>query len=296
VTTPNETATTDLVREVWAESLGLSDFGPHDDFFEWGGHSLMVAAAVARLSERLGIDLPLRALFEAPTPAEMAELIAEQRAAPAGEPAAGITPFFPDWVVPLQAEGTGRPVFVFPAGHHELTALAIEARVAVHVGRDHPFWGFGREDPQLTIARSQGVAALAAAGVAQIRAIQPDGPYLLSGNCSGGYLAWETARQLLAAGERIAGVLFFEVPLRAGGSSPWEHYQAPALPIDLTHVMTRMWHDRAWGTPWEEVALGSYASVIIPGETERAFERRDERVAQHVRDWLEQAEARIRGV
>ena len=295
MTSPDDRRTTDLVRETWAEVLGLPDFGPHDDFFEWGGHSLMVAAAVARLGERLGLDLPLRALFEAPTPAELAELIAELRAGQELGAADGFTPFVPDWVVPLQAEGTGRPVFVFPAGHHELTALAIEARVAGHVGRDHPFWGFGREHAQLEQARATGIAALAAAYVAQIRAIQPEGPYLLYGNCAGGYPAWEAARQMLAEGDQVGGVLFFEVPLRADLTSPSRDYQAPPLPVALTHIMTGMWHDRGWGAPWHEVALGASEDVIIPGETERAFERRDERVAQHVRDWIETSEARLRG-
>ena len=65
----------ELVQDVWAEILTLETIGPDDDFFELGGHSLIVASAVARLGERLGIDLPLHVLFAAPTPAEMATLI-----------------------------------------------------------------------------------------------------------------------------------------------------------------------------------------------------------------------------
>jgi hypothetical protein len=296
VTRPDDGPTVDLVREIWAELLGLPWFGPHDDFFEMGGHSLLVGSAIACLSERLALDLPMRALFEAPTPAEMAELIAEWRAAADHELSKGITPFFPDWVVPLQSEGTSRPVFVFPAGHHELTALAIEARVAVHVGRDHPFWGFGREDPRLAPARAAGVPALVAEYVTQMRIIHGTGPYLLYGNCAGAYLAWEAASQLLAAGDQIAGILFFEAPLRSDGASPSRHYRPPALPVDLTHVMTKAWHDRGWGTPWRQVTLGTFETVVVPGETETAFERRDERIARHVHDWIDQAEARLRSV
>jgi type IV pilus assembly protein PilM len=66
----------------------------------------------------------------------MAELIADLDAdmRDAGE---GVTPFVPTWFVPLQPRGAGRPVFVFPAGHNETMAMAIEARVAGHVGREH---------------------------------------------------------------------------------------------------------------------------------------------------------------
>src|SRR4029079_13992032 len=137
-----------LVQATWAEVLGRNAVGPDEDFFEIGGSSLSVAKAVARLSERLGRDLSPRSLFEAPTPLELAELIAERGNAPA-DIENGITPFLPDWVVPLQREGAGRPVFVFPAGPEETAALTIEAQVASAVGRSHPFWGFRRHDPAL---------------------------------------------------------------------------------------------------------------------------------------------------
>jgi hypothetical protein len=293
--TRNEPSTIETVQETWAEMLGFPQFGPDDDFFDMGGNSLMAAAAVARLGARLGLDLPIRALLAAPTPAEMAVLVADVRRAEARGPIEGITPFFPDWVVSLQAAGAGRPVFVFPAGHHEPTAMTIEARVAAHVGRDHPFWGFGRDDPQLEGARADGVPALVAEYVAQMRTIQRQGPFLLYGNCAGGYLAWEAARQLLAAGEEIAGLLYFEAPLRPDLTSVTRHYRPPALPVDLTHLMTKGWHARAWGTPWQRVALGSVETVVIPGETETAFDRREERIARHVREWIDKSETRIRG-
>ena len=299
--------TIELVQETWAELLGLAAIGPDDDFFELGGHSLMVASAVARLGERLGLELPPLSLFEAPTAAEMAELVDEVRGVgqPGGD--AGITPFFPDWVIPLQREGTGRPVFVFAAGHHEVAALAIEARVALHVGREHPFWGFGRESPRLERARAGGIPAMAGEYAAQMRAIQGHGPYLLYANCAGGFFAWETARQLLASGEEIAGILFYEVPLGSAVADPQpditpahisipptaRYYRPPALPVDLTLLMTRFWQERRWSDAWAQVALGSVETVVIPGETQTAFDHRDERIARHVRDWIEKAEGRI---
>jgi hypothetical protein len=184
--------------------------------------------------------------------------------------------------------------------------MAVEAKLAGHVGRDHPFWGLGRDDSHLDLVRIEGVPALGAEYVKQIRAIQALGPYLLYGNCLGGYLAWESARQLLAAGEEISGILFYEVPLRSDynnvlpGPLPvhsanlWRlaHYASlRPLPVHLTHVMTAGWHDARWWMPWQQLALHGVETVVIPGETEAAFERREERIARHVRDWVEQAEA-----
>jgi hypothetical protein len=228
---------------------------------------------------------------------------------PGLDPGQGVTPFFPDWVIPLQAEGTERPVFVFPSGHDERAALAIDARIAGHVGRDHPFWGFDRRDSHRELVREQGIAALGAEYVAYVRAIQNTGPYLFYGTCLGGYLAWETARQLLDAGKEIAGVLFFEVPIRSDfanvrpGPIPvhsahlWRlaHYiQLHPLPVDLTHLMTESWHGTRWWAPWQQLALGSFATVVVPDETEATLPSREERLARHIRAWIEKAESRAR--
>jgi amino acid adenylation domain-containing protein len=79
------------VAAVWAEVLRLERVGARDDFFELGGHSLLAVQVVVRLRERLGADLSLGSLFEAPTVERLARLIEAQRyarqpaSAPAGE-------------------------------------------------------------------------------------------------------------------------------------------------------------------------------------------------------------------
>jgi acyl carrier protein len=298
----------DDIRETWAAVLSLPAIAPDDDFFALGGHSLLAAQAVARLNDRLGLDLAPRAIFEAPTVAEMADLIAEARGGQAAISAS--TPFIPDWVVPLQRQGAERPVFVFPSGHNEVGALATDAEIAVHVGRNRPFWGFRREHPALDAARAGGVPSLAAAYIGQMRRMQERGPYLLFGNCAGGYVAWEVARQLLAAGERMAGILFYEVPLRDDfdqllpGISPanitreWHlsaDYRPRSLPVDLTHLLTDQWAAYGWWRPWQRVVEASHEPVIIPVATmgTRAFlARRQAIIAGYVRAWIAQAEAR----
>jgi acyl carrier protein len=64
-----------VVAQAWAELLRRQDIGIDDDFFALGGDSLLGAQVAARLRERLDIDLPLRALFEAPTVARLAARI-----------------------------------------------------------------------------------------------------------------------------------------------------------------------------------------------------------------------------
>ncbi len=63
------------IAAIFAETLRLGEVSAHDGFFELGGHSLLATQAIARVRAAFAVDLPLRALFEAPTPAELAERV-----------------------------------------------------------------------------------------------------------------------------------------------------------------------------------------------------------------------------
>ncbi|MFG3256582.1 amino acid adenylation domain-containing protein [Streptomyces sp. NPDC048172] len=60
---------------IWARVLNLPEAGIHDDFFELGGTSLLAARALAEVRSELAADLPLRALFAAPTPLGLSEAL-----------------------------------------------------------------------------------------------------------------------------------------------------------------------------------------------------------------------------
>jgi acyl transferase domain-containing protein len=63
------------IADVWQEQLGIARVGVHDNFFELGGHSLLATQVLSRLREEFQIALPLGALFEGPTVAELAAAI-----------------------------------------------------------------------------------------------------------------------------------------------------------------------------------------------------------------------------
>ena len=74
--TPIETE----LAALWSQLLGVERVGIHDDFFEVGGHSLLVTQAVARIRDIFEVELPLRVLFKVSTVAELAQTIERVKA------------------------------------------------------------------------------------------------------------------------------------------------------------------------------------------------------------------------
>jgi amino acid adenylation domain-containing protein len=81
----------ELVAGIWHEILGISELRTQDNFFDLGGHSLDATRLMFRLEELLGVELPVRALYEAPTLAELARRIEDLLLAAGGgeSPATG---------------------------------------------------------------------------------------------------------------------------------------------------------------------------------------------------------------
>jgi amino acid adenylation domain-containing protein len=75
-----------LLADIWQDVLKLERVGIHDDFFQLGGHSLVAAQIVARIRAACRADLPVRAIFEARTVAELAALVPDAEAQAPVEP------------------------------------------------------------------------------------------------------------------------------------------------------------------------------------------------------------------
>jgi hypothetical protein len=103
-------------------------------------------------------------------------------------------------VVEVQAEGSKRPFF-FLHGNWKGTAFFCFS-LARELGLDQPFYTLEpyRFDG---LAVPPTVETMAAAHIQSMRAVQPEGPYLLGGWCNGGLVAYEMARQLHAAGQTL---------------------------------------------------------------------------------------------
>ncbi len=85
-------ATVAALCEIWGEVLRIPDITADDSFFELGGHSLLAAGLLARITDRLGVELSVRELFGHPRLGDLAGVIDSRSATPAApvcaEPAA----------------------------------------------------------------------------------------------------------------------------------------------------------------------------------------------------------------
>ena len=205
----------------WQDLLGVGRVGVEDSFFDLGGHSLIAVRLFAMIRKTYAVDFPISILFEAPTIAACAALIEDRigpqdSAMPGAKPTAKPARRFTHLVPMHQGEGGPKRPFFLVAG---MFGNVLNLRhLAQLLGGDRPFYGmqarglFGEDTPHDNFPDA------ARDYIAELRQVQPHGPYLLGGFSGGGLIAWEMARQLEAEGEEVALTVLLDtpVPLRPG--------------------------------------------------------------------------------
>lgn len=191
------------LERVWEAVLDVQPVGVDRTFFDLGGHSLLAVRLMAEVKREFDCDLPLASLFDAPTVAAQAALIRRRAHA---HPV----------VVPINRGIDGeRPVFlVHPTGGNVLCYRDLARRL----GPSRPIYAL--QDPGLDGDADYGsVEELAALHIAHMRPLAGDGPYYLAGWSSGGVVAFEIARQLLAQRQEV-GLLALIDSVASDGAEP----------------------------------------------------------------------------
>ncbi len=101
VASPPRDPVEEAIAGIWCELLHLRQIGVHDNFFDLGGHSLLAIQLLSRLTDIFGVELPVRAVFEAPTIAELASRLGEARVGTGERHALAIAPTLPPTQLPL---------------------------------------------------------------------------------------------------------------------------------------------------------------------------------------------------
>ncbi|MFI0543222.1 amino acid adenylation domain-containing protein [Streptomyces sp. WSLK1-3] len=186
-----------VLRELFAEVLGICAIGLDDSFFDAGGHSMLAARLIDRIQDALGLRIGLRLLFEAPSVAELSRALegTVEDARSGGE--------F-DVLLPLRSGGGAAPVFCV----HPAAGLGWSfAGLVRHLGPRHPVYALQSPGAAGGPGRIPStVAETAAVYTEHIRRVAPQGPYHLLGWSAGGLIAHEIAVRLQTSGERV-GVL-----------------------------------------------------------------------------------------
>jgi nonribosomal peptide synthetase DhbF len=179
-----------VLCDLFAEVVG-APFGPEDDFFDAGGHSLLAARLTTRIRAVLGTDASAGALFRAPTPAGLLRLLDD--GAPGGGDAL-------DLLLPLRAGGGRAPLFCL----HPIAGTSWRyASLLRGLGPEHPVHGLQARGLRHGDPLPGSVAELVGDYADAIREVQPTGPYHLLGWSMGGNLAHALATRMQDQGDRI---------------------------------------------------------------------------------------------
>jgi len=241
------------VAAIFAELTGAEQVNREDSFFALGGSSLAMVQLHNRLRQGLGAELEVAQLFRNPTVAEIAALV--ERTAPIVAPAA-------DAMITLRS-GPETPLFIVPgvlAAPYYLNALAERLGPARGL---YTFQAPGL-DGGLPLERIEDQAAYY---LRSVRHTQPQGPYQIVGHSYGGYVAYEMARQLMQAGERVGLLVLLDTVVVR---SRLEAFQIDDIALDsIVRALYALY----------EPHLESYAALC-----ERPLRERLERVMERLRE------------
>jgi amino acid adenylation domain-containing protein len=294
---------------IWSEMLGGPLVQSGDDFFQLGGDSLLAARVVLRVEQTFGVRLPVAALYRHPTLEGLAAVIRACALRKVG----GNGPEPTSCLIPVQTAGSGPPLFWVPGADCEPSILlgrsSFLSGLARRIGADQPLFNlcftYGTCGPaQVTIEH------IAGAFLQDVRALRPEGPYLLAGWSFGGLVAFEMAQQLRAAGQAVKLLALFDTtgpgyPARRGWAgrvlAAWRAWRACRGLARLTDplvglrrairqacVPVRRWLGRRAGVrnPWEHVMRmeAAYLSRLPPYAGEITLFPTTETLAATARD------------
>jgi amino acid adenylation domain-containing protein len=186
---------------IWQRELGIEKIGVSDNFFDLGVRSIVAASLFAAIEHEIGNNLPLGAIFRAPTIEKLARLIEGQDT---GADARWSS------LIPIQPEGTQPPIFCVHGGAGTILLLA---SLAPRLGPDQPVYGLQARGLYGKVAPLKTIEEMATHYLSEMRQVHTPGqPWRISGYCFGAIVAFEIAHQLHAQDEQVELLAMFNGP------------------------------------------------------------------------------------
>jgi thioesterase domain-containing protein/acyl carrier protein len=221
-------ATEETLCQIWEEVLRRDRVGIHDNFFSLGGHSLLALQLVTRIRDSFKVEIPIRALFEAPTAGKMTKYIADGN---------GQRPKLSPVLVSMQPQGTRAPLFFVHAVGGQVMSYVELSR---ELGLEQPFYGLQSPPADFFPSSDAGITRMATLYIREIRTVQPHGPYLLGGWSMGGLVAWEMAQQLVKQGETIKLLVLIDTAPPSGYREASDKTDEPSMLARFAMDMSRL--------------------------------------------------------
>ncbi|WP_193196875.1 non-ribosomal peptide synthetase [Nostoc sp. MG11] len=175
--------------QIWSKILKIDKVGVQDNFFDFGGHSLLVPFLMAQIKQQFGKELPLASLFQNPTIEQLATIVQIDSDCSNSS-----------CLVPIQPNGANLPFFCVPGAGGEPFYLYHLGR---YLGADQPLYSFQLNNRDGELAPATQIRDMACNYIQAIQAVQPQGPYFLGGHSFGGKVAFEMAQQLQVQGHQV---------------------------------------------------------------------------------------------
>ena len=190
------------LTEICERLLKFAPITPDDDFFEKGGDSLLAMELHEELELLTGRTISSAILLEASTIGQLAQKLSEG------------SDLRRKSLIRLNLSGHQPPLFFF---HGDFIGRGYSAvRLAGLLGPDQPLLVVDPHGMGTDLIPAS-IEAMAADRLPLILDAQPEGPYRLCGNCLGGFVAFEVARMLVAAGKKVELIVMLDSPTVSAG-------------------------------------------------------------------------------
>jgi enterobactin synthetase component F len=217
---------------LWQEVLNVERVGLHDNFFDLGGDSLSAAVMAALFPEHFQAEIPFGSVFDAPTIADFAVLV-ERLGSDRPDPMGVMLP------LRMVAKHAQRPLFCI----HPMAGISLGfSSLLRHLDSSMPVYGLQSRALRAGEQLPTSIEQIAADYLAEIRHVQPEGPYRLIGRSLGGLIGHSIVEQMRDSGMEVEMLAMIDSHVFTGGEFVGSRSEADEVRAVMAFLDTNRLH------------------------------------------------------